>query len=159
MTTAAASSKLSDTDWQSLLDRATQEVFEIMLGCQVPLIKGEEERLNGGFTAIVGLAGALCGIVTVRCAADTAGQLARTMLGDTASSEAESVDAIGEMCNMIAGNFKNKLHGTDEKCMLSVPSVINGGSYRFYSLVHDHPIETTVLFSDAPVAVRLQLKK
>lgn len=163
MTTATVLAKPAQENWQPLLERATQEVFEIMLGCQVPLVAPSEEHPKGGFTAIVGLAGALCGVVTVRSTAKTASQMARVMLGHTRaleeqSCEEESVDAIGEMCNMIAGNFKNKLEGTDERCMLSVPSVISGGEYTFRSLVHGPPIEIVVLFEDAPVAICLQLK-
>ena len=159
MTTDAAFAKPSPEDnWLPILELATQEVFEIMLGCPVTRAEPSEPKLAGGFTAIVGLAGALCGVVTVCCGAKTAGQIAKAMLGDTADSAGQAVDALGEMCNMIAGNFKNKLAGTDERCMLSVPSVISGGEYRFHSLVHGNPLETVVLFEDAPVSVRLQVK-
>jgi len=147
-----------EENWLPILERATQEVFEIMLGCQVTLAEPSEHKVAGGFTAIVGLAGALCGVVTVCCSAKTAGQIAKGMLGDMADSAGQAVDALGEMCNMIAGNFKNKLAGTDERCMLSVPSVISGGEYRFHSLVKGKSMETVVLFEDAPVGVRLQLQ-
>lgn len=145
-------------DWQPILDRATQEVFEIMLGCQVKLVVPAEHKLQGGFTSIVGLAGALCGVVTICCAAATAVMMAKGMMGDAGDSDAQALDALGEMCNMIAGNFKNKLAGTDERCMLSVPSVISGSQYKFHSLVNGKSLETTVLFGDSPVAIRLQLK-
>jgi len=147
-----------EENWLPILERATQEVFEIMLGCQVTLAEPSEHKVASGFTAIVGLAGALCGVVTVCCSAKTAGQIAKGMLGDMADSAGQAVDALGEMCNMIAGNFKNKLAGTDERCMLSVPSVISGGEYRFHSLVKGKSMETVVLFEDAPVGVRLQLQ-
>ena len=147
-----------EQNWLPILERATQEVFEIMLGCQVTLAEPSEHKVASGFTAIVGLAGALCGVVTVCCSAKTAGQIAKGMLGDMADSAGQAVDALGEMCNMIAGNFKNKLAGTDERCMLSVPSVISGGEYRFHSLVKGKSMETVVLFEDAPVGVRLQLQ-
>jgi chemotaxis protein CheX len=140
-----------------ILEMATQEVFEIMLGCKVQCAKPSEK--TSGITAIVGLAGALCGVVTTCCEMQTAAQIAKGMLGDTADSDAEIVDALGEMCNMIAGNFKNKLAGTDERCMLSVPSVIRGSAYQFHSLVDGISMETVVGFADAPVAIRLQLKK
>jgi chemotaxis protein CheX len=123
------------------------------------LTKPSEHKLNSGYTAIVGLAGALCGVVSVCCAAKTAGQIAKGMLGDTADCKEQAADALGEMCNMIAGNFKNKLAGTDERCMLSVPSVIRGSAYQFHSLVDGISMETVVGFADAPVAIRLQLKK
>jgi len=147
-----------EENWLPILERATQEVFEIMLGCQVTMAEPSEHKVASGFTAIVGLAGALCGVVTVCCSAKTAGQIAKGMLGDTADSAGQAVDALGEMCNMIAGNFKNKLAGTDERCMLSVPSVNSGGEYRFHSLVEGKSMETVVLFEDAPVSVRLQLQ-
>lgn len=142
----------------AILEPATQEVFEIMLGCQVKAANPLEHELHSGLTAIVGLAGALCGVVTMRCAVETAGQIARGMLGDASASEIQVADALGEMCNMIAGNFKNKLTGTDERCMLSVPSVISGSEYRFHSLVEGSSTETVVLFENSPVAIRLQLK-
>lgn len=145
-------------DLKPVLERATQEVFEIMLSCQVPLVVPAEHMIEGGFTAIVGLAGALCGVVTVYCAAETAVLMARGMLGDTGDSNAQAIDALGEMCNMIAGNFKNKLAGTDERCMLSVPSIISGTEYKFHSLVDGRSLDATVLFHEKPVAVRLQLK-
>jgi chemotaxis protein CheX len=159
MTPVTAFAKPSrEENWLPILERATREVFEIMLGCQVTMAGPSERKVASGFTAIVGLAGALCGVVTVCCSAKTAGQIAKGMLGDTADSAGQAVDALGEMCNMIAGNFKNKLAGTDERCMLSVPSVISGGEYRFHSLVEGKSMETVVLFENAPVSVRLQLQ-
>jgi CheY-specific phosphatase CheX len=85
-------------------------------------------------------------------------QIAHGMLGDAADSEGQVVDALGEMCNMIAGNFKNKLAGTDERCMLSVPSVISGAEYKFHSLVDGSSVQTVALFKNEPVVIRLQLK-
>lgn len=107
---------------------------------------------------MVGLAGALCGILTVCCDATAAALAAKTMLGDTAKSEEEVADALGEICNMVAGNFKNKLAGTDERCMLSVPTVISGGEYSFHSMAEGTSIETVLMFEGSPFAVRLQLQ-
>ena len=107
---------------------------------------------------MIGLAGALCGVLTVRCSAKTAGEIAKKMLGDTATSPEEVGDALGEMCNMVAGNFKNKLAGTDERCMLSVPTVISGGEYSVHSMADGNSVQTVVLFEGAAVAVRLELQ-
>ena len=147
-----------DENFPPILEQATQEVFGIMLGCKVQPGKKSDYQLAGGMTAIVGLAGALCGVVTVCCEIRTAREIAKAMLEDAADCDGQVVDALGEMCNMIAGNFKNKLAGTDERCMLSVPSVISGSAYQFHSLVDGSSTETVVLFGDAPVAIRLQLK-
>ncbi len=147
-----------DQNFLAVLEPATQEVFAIMLGCQVTPAEPFAHHREGGLTAIVGLAGALCGVVTVCCTTETAAQIAKGMLGDPPASEAQVVDALGEICNMIAGNFKNKLTGTDERCMLSVPSVISGTAYKFHSLADGSSTETVVLFENAPVTIRLQLK-
>jgi CheY-specific phosphatase CheX len=158
MSTDAALAKRShEENWLPILELAIQEVFEIMLGCQVKPMAQSEHKPNAEFTAMVGLAGALCGILTVCCDAKTAGQIAKCMLGDEAASEEQAADALGEICNMITGNFKNKLAGADERCMLSVPSVISGGKYRFRSLADGVSLETVLLFEGAPVLVRLQL--
>jgi chemotaxis protein CheX len=157
-TETAFATRSEQEDWFPILVLAIQEVFEIMLGCQVkPEALSKLKLPHGEYTAMVGLAGALCGVLTVCCNTKTAGGIAKSMLGDTPESEEQVADALGEICNMIAGNFKNKLAGTDERCMLSVPSVITGGEYVFRSLADGTCLETVLLFEEAPVLVRLQL--
>ncbi|HLX85648.1 MAG TPA: chemotaxis protein CheX [Terriglobales bacterium] len=147
-----------EENWLPVLELAVEEVFEIMLGCRVEPSAQAEQKPKAEFTAMVGLAGALCGILTVRCDAKTAALIAKAMLGDAADSAEQVADALGEICNMVAGNFKNKLAGTDERCMLSVPTVINGGEYSFHSMADGDFMETVLIFESAPVAVRLQLQ-
>jgi CheY-specific phosphatase CheX len=79
------------------------------------------------------------------------------MLGDIVNSEDQVSDALGKICNMVAGNFKNKLSGIDGRCMLSVPTVIRGGQYQFRSLADGDLLDVCVLFEGAPLAVRLEL--
>jgi chemotaxis protein CheX len=157
-TEASFATRSQEENWLPILELAVEEVFGIMLNCKVKPVGKSEQEPNTEFTAMVGLAGALCGVLTVCCEARTAQQVAKSMLGDAATSEEEVADALGEICNMIAGNFKNKLAGTDERCMLSVPSVISGGQYTFRSLGEGHALETIVLFEGSPLAVRLQLE-
>lgn len=160
MTTNAASApKKEEVDWLPILERATQEVFEIVLGCQLTPTEPSDDKQKGGFTAIVGLAGALCGVVTVCCPVQAADQMAQGMLGEATVSPRQVADALGEICNMVAGNFKNKLAGTDERCMLSVPTVISGGQYSLHSLAAGRSVQTVQLFKDAPVTIRLQLQE
>jgi chemotaxis protein CheX len=147
-----------EENWLPVLELAVEEVFGIMLNCKVRPVADSEHKAIAEFTAMVGLAGSLSGILTVCCAAKSAGQLAKSMLGDAATSDDEVADALGEICNMIAGNFKNKLAGTDETCMLSVPTVISGEEYTFRSMAEGNALETIILFEDAPVAIRLQFE-
>jgi chemotaxis protein CheX len=147
-----------EENWLPVLELAVEEVFEIMLGCRVKPGEASEHKASSEFTAMIGLAGALCGILTVCCDAKTASLLAKSMLGGPADSADEVADALGEICNMIAGNFKNKLAGTDERCMLSVPTVISGEEYNFRSMAEGTSMETVMVFEGAPVTVRLQLQ-
>lgn len=87
-TDSAFARRAHEEDWLPTLELAILEVFEIMMGCKVKASTEAASLPKGGFTAIVGLAGALCGVVTVCCSAETAGHLAKAMLeGDAADSE------------------------------------------------------------------------
>ena len=122
-------------EWQPILELAVQEVFEIMVGGGLQSAPGNMVVPRGEFTAIVGLAGALVGVITFCCGAQTGSRIATRMLGsEGAISDRQTWDALGEICNMIAGNFKNKLSGLDDRCMLGIPNVIVGAAYRFHSL-------------------------
>ncbi|MBZ5657319.1 MAG: chemotaxis protein CheX [Acidobacteriia bacterium] len=146
-----------EENWQPVLELAVEEVFEIMLGCRVTPASRSQHKTCEDYTAMIGLAGSLCGVLTVCCGAHTAKQVAKCMLGDIASSEDQVADALGEICNMVAGNFKNKLTGMDGRCMLSVPTIISGGEYEFRSLADGETLDVCVLFEEAPVTVRLEL--
>jgi len=144
--------------WGPLLQLAAQEVFDTMLGSglTVPLEPAPEGGLD--ITAMVGLAGQLCGVITIRCSGDSAAVMAARLLGtepDQASHE--MWDAIGEICNMVAGNFKNKISGLSHGCMLSVPTVITGGDYRLHSLADEEALQLTMAFVGSPVIISLQV--
>jgi chemotaxis protein CheX len=147
-----------EENWLPILELAVEEVFEIMLGCRVkPASRGEQGTV-GGCMAMVGLAGALCGILTFTCDPKTAREVAKAMLGpEIAESDEQVSDALGEICNMIAGNFKNKLSRTDGSCVLSVPTVIKGDQYTVHTLAEGRTLETVMIFAEAPVLVALQL--
>jgi chemotaxis protein CheX len=153
----SATARAHEENWQPILELSVEEVFEMMLGCRVkPTPRSEHER-NGQFTAMIGLAGSLCGVLSVGCDAPTARQLARCMLGGVVNSEDQVSDALGEICNMVAGNFKNKLAGMDGRCLLSVPTIISGRECQFRSLADADLLDVCVLFEGAPVSVRLEL--
>lgn len=150
--------RAQEENWLSILELAVQEVFDIMLGCRLEPASGSDHRTGGEITAMVGLAGSACGVLTFCCSTRTATALAERMLGaDTIRSEDHVWDALGELCNMIAGNFKNKLSRMDGACLLSVPTVITGGEYTFHSLADGGSLESIMLFDGSPVIVRLDL--
>lgn len=144
-------------NWASLLEVASREVFEIMLGCKLELLP-EASANSCEFTAMVGLAGQICGVLAMRCTAESAALMTSRMLGtEVKEADQQMWDAIGEIANMVAGNFKNKLTGMADRCMLSVPTVITGGDYTFHSLADAGSVETHFLFEGAPVIISLEL--
>jgi hypothetical protein len=64
----------------ALLEVAAREVFELMLGCKLSLAAGDEKE-NLNVTSMVGLAGQLCGVLSVRCDNKAAALMASKMLG------------------------------------------------------------------------------
>lgn len=143
--------------WLPILQQAMQEVFELMLACslEVPTEAPPEQALDT--TSMVGLAGELCGILTIRCSARTAAGMASRMLGtDLERAGPEKWDALGEICNMVAGNFKNKIAGLGDGCMLSAPTVITGAEYSLHAMIDDE-IHTVLLFEGEPVVLSLEI--
>jgi chemotaxis protein CheX len=69
----------------------------------------------------------------------------------------ETSDALGEICNMVAGNFKNKISGLGEGCMLSPPTVISGNDYSMYSQAEFPALELRLQFEGMPIVISLQI--
>jgi chemotaxis protein CheX len=155
---AALASGAGRESWGPLLQLAAQEVFDTMLGAglTVPAEPAPDEGLD--ITAMVGLAGQLCGVVTVRCGSQSAVLMVARLLGtEPDQAGREMWDAVGEICNMVAGNFKNKVPGLADGCMLSVPTVITGGDYRLHSMAHEEALHMAMAFEGAPVIISLQV--
>jgi len=143
--------------WLPLLETATREVFELMLSCQLAA-PGTAEEPAADVTAMVGLAGQLCGVLSVRCEARAATLMTSKMLGVPLNEVGPEVaDALGEVCNMVAGNFKNKVAGLAEGCMLSPPTVITGSNYTMHSLADSAGLEVRLLFEGMPLLISLQI--
>ena len=143
--------------WLPILQQAIREVFELMLAysLQVPSVPPSDQGLD--ITAMVGLAGELCGILTVRCSTQTAARMAARMLGtDLETAGPEKWDAMGEICNLVAGNFKHKIPGLGDGCMLSPPVVISGAEYSLHAMIEDE-VHTVLLFEGEPIVVCLEI--
>jgi|ERR1700722_5213974 chemotaxis protein CheX len=119
------------------LDGSVYEVFEIMLGVpcrhETGVRPGNCKRKEESVTAVVGFGGILSGACVFRSSAVDARQIAQQMTG-TSFAEVDEVvkDAIGEICNMLAGTWKSKVPGLAANCGLSVPAVITGSDYQLH---------------------------
>ena len=155
--TATQASQGSHENWAALLELATREVFELMLSCPLTApATGDESSQN--VTAMVGLAGQLCGVLSVRCSGQAAALMTSKMLGVALDKVGPEVaDALGEVCNMVAGNFKNKITGLAEGCMLSPPTVITGSDYTLRSHADSTALEVRLLFESLLIVISLQV--
>jgi chemotaxis protein CheX len=142
--------------WAPLLELAGKEVFGLMLATEVTPAAGDESATMD-ITAMVGLAGQLCGVMSLRCNHETAARMAEKMLGTVSPASQDVQDAFGEIGNMIAGNFKHKITGAASNCMLSVPTVISGTDFSVRSLADSEPCEVTLLFEGKPFTISLQI--
>ncbi len=153
---ALAVSRTHD-DWIPLLEQAAREVFELMLGCRLAVTVAEP-ALSLDITSMVGMAGQLRGVLSIRCGEKAAAIMASKMLGVELDQVGKDLlDALGEICNMVAGNFKNMIPGLDSGCMLSPPTVITGSNYRARSLTDAPPLELRLLFEGALMVISLDV--
>jgi chemotaxis protein CheX len=158
MTAKAARALRADLqEWVPLLEVAAREVFELMMGSRLS-VAASARRANLDVTSMVGLAGRLCGVLSVHCDGKTAALMASKMLHVVPEKVGPEVsDAIGEVCNMVAGNFKNKVPGLGDGCMLSPPTVITGSDYSLRSLGTSPIIQLGLMFEKRPLVISLQV--
>ena len=117
--------------WRPLLELATREVFELMVGGKLQSATEADEPRHNLVTAFIGIGGDLCGVISIVTTTEAAKDMTSAMLGITPEGVGEQAwDALGEICNMVAGNFKDKLAATVEHCVLALPTVITGADYR-----------------------------
>jgi chemotaxis protein CheX len=128
-----------------------------MLGCRLT-VPATAEDPTAEVTAMVGLAGQLCGVLSVRCDNEAAALMTSKMLGVELDKVGPEVsDALGEVCNMVAGNFKNKIAGLAEGCLLSPPTVVTGSDYSLHSMTEFPELELRLLFERMPIVISLQI--
>lgn len=157
----APGGKPSETqnNWREELAQASREVFDVMVGTSLTVPAEPLPPLVPDFAAMVGIAGSLCGLVSVRTTTECARRIAAKMLGDDDVGAAEAAqDAFGEVCNMIAGSFKGRISGLADACALSVPTVIFGRDFKLFSLARGEHHEVTFEFEGKLLSVSLDLQ-
>ena len=110
------------------LDSAVSEVFETMLERSCDPLDGEVDTVEDKIVARIQFTGAVDGECLLYASQATASVTAEVLLGTVSEPHDPMVDdAIGELCNMIAGGWKNKLASPDSSCAISVPAVTREG--------------------------------
>lgn len=144
-------------NWIPILELSAQEVFGLMLETKLETVTEIDESAFD-ISSAVGLAGLLYGNLSIRTSKDSAALMAFRMTGiETAKESPQAADALGEICNMVAGNFKNKISGLGDGCMLSVPTVVTGNDFRGHELGTPSPLEVRFLFDAMPILISLEI--
>ena len=113
---------------------AAGDVFSTMLGAELRSLDAYRQPCRpepaDGVIGMVGLTGRWTGTGSVACT----GELARRISGQFLMSEFPSVDqevldAMGEITNMIIGNFKNALEEEAGPLGMSIPMVVFGHNF------------------------------
>jgi chemotaxis protein CheX len=136
---------------------STQSVFQTMLGCTLtrgPLsLKGDHAPMYE-VSGLIGLCGKCQGMVVVSLSRETALEVAATMLGDRpAELDADVLDAVGELTNMIAGAAKTQLE--QYALSISLPTVICGKSQSIKFPSESPPMLIPFESSIGPICVQV----
>ena len=118
---------------------AAADVFSTMLGIEIeagaPYNDQNAPTISDGVLAFVGMAGNWTGAGVISCTAGFACQICNQLLMTEATSVNEEVlDAVGEVANMIIGNFKTMIEEHLGPLGLSIPTVIYGRNFTSRSL-------------------------
>jgi chemotaxis protein CheX len=127
--------EISQDKLVSTIRSATEEVFGTMLGLPAEAKPHYVERSSSqpydGVIGLVGLAGAWAGAGRISCSADLACLLSGTLLASEYTAvNADVLDAMAEMTNMIIGSVKSTLEEMLGPMGLSIPTVIFGRNYQ-----------------------------
>jgi chemotaxis protein CheX len=115
------------------LDASVEEVFDLMLGVPCERSHVQAVKSNESVTAVVGFGGLLSGACVFRTSGESARLIASKLTGTDFDEIDDTVkDAIGEICNMLAGAWKGKVPDLSANCGLSVPAVITGRDYNIH---------------------------
>lgn len=139
------------------LDSAVEEVFQLMLG-----VRSQREDAypspgqSESVTAVVGFGGLLSGACVFRSQGETALKIAAHMTGMEFATVDDTVkDAIGEICNMLAGAWKGKVPDLAANCGLSVPAVITGRDYNLHVQAPEFQLHHVYRCEDASFQVTI----
>lgn len=126
--------ELTEDELVKMLIADVREVFSTMVGIEdllhLPSLIEPMTHFEDCVTAMVGMAGAYSGLVSIHAPQPLALQITSGMLGMDVTEINEDVqDALGEIANMIAGSFKLHLTRKGADIRISTPSVVTGSEY------------------------------
>lgn len=139
----------------SNLDASVEEVFEMMLGVACSAMTEAPEEAET-ITAVVGFGGLLSGACVFRSSGSAALAIAAKLTGMEFTGIDDTVkDAIGEVCNMLAGAWKGRVPDLSANCGLSIPAVITGRDYNIHVQAPEFRLHHLYRFEQQAFAVTI----
>jgi len=142
---------------------AAEEVFSTMLGAPLQFQRAYADQGPAqpvdGVICLIGMAGAWTGTGTISCSAEFACRIASGMLmAEYTVVDAEVLDAVAEIANMILGNVKTAVERLLGPMGMSIPTAIFGKNFLAKSFGQE--TWTAVLFDweGMPLEVKMFLK-
>jgi CheY-specific phosphatase CheX len=149
------------TAWQSALLQTAIEVFSVMVGVSITASANDAPRVPAQVTGIVGIAGAVRANFILQCSSAASTKIASQMLGispQDPDAQKAACDALGEVCNVVAGDFKARI-GLGDQCMLSVPTIVVGRDYSFHSRHSYERMEIPLLYEGETLWATLEISQ
>ena len=142
--------------------QSTANVFSTMLGVELGAGQSSIEHgmpeVNDGIVSFIGLAGAWAGTGSVICSPTVACRVCSLMLmTDTSAVDADVLDALAELTNMIIGSVKNDLEPHLGTLGLSIPTVVFGKNFQTRSSGSADWIVVRFAWDDDSLSVKLFL--
>lgn len=138
------------------LDAAVEEVFSLMMGVPCTPVSECPVEERETISSVIGLAGAMSGTCVLRTGEKVALRMAETLTGIEILVLDDTVkDAVGEICNMVAGAWKGRQPQLASGCMLSTPTVVTGTNYQLHTQKPEFRIERYYRFESLSFGLNL----
>jgi CheY-specific phosphatase CheX len=141
---------------------ASANVFSTMLGQELPQgelsLENGTPKANDGVVSFIGIAGTWAGTGSITCSPALACRICSQMLlMDAMAVDAEVLDAVAELTNMIIGGVKTDLETYLGPLGLSLPTVVFGRNFRTRSSGPQEWIVLTFMWEAEPLTVKMCL--
>jgi chemotaxis protein CheX len=113
--------------------QVSKTVFKNLLNCEIVPGRAyfiqKEAFLDWDISGIIALTGEVKGLIAISMKSPTASKIAGRLIGEgTVFSDADVIDAVGEIVNIIAGNVKKNLEDMF-RIIISLPTVVRGKAH------------------------------
>jgi chemotaxis protein CheX len=139
--------------------KSISNVFNMMLDCSIKrtgLCFKDSNSPSYEVSAVIGLSGKANGSVVLSLSRPVAYLVVERMLGQEADQiDAEVVDAVGELTNMIAGSAKS--HLSQYELSLGIPNVIVGRNHTIFFPSNVRPLCIQFETPAGPIALEVGL--